>query len=79
MQLQTLNCPECGGLVRGTVETVLGCAELEQQEVGSFAYAGSTDIWWDEQCAIQNENGETQVICEDGHTWFTKVTDDQKG
>ncbi len=76
MKFSKPNCPTCGELVRGIVEVIHGCAELSLQEDGeTFEYAGSTDVWWDEQRPERDKRGRVRLICHDAHEWFSKVID----
>jgi hypothetical protein len=76
MKFETPKCPECGEDLRGTIESVKGVAELSLQDDGeTFEYSGSTDVWWDEQRAIRDHEGRVNLICHNGHDWFSKVTE----
>lgn len=73
MKLAIPNCPECGESARGTVDTISACAEFGEINGGETEYIGDTDVWWDEQKTNLNDAGDSEVICKNGHEWFTKI------
>lgn len=76
MKFATMNCPDCGEPARGTVETVSGAALLSNPQLdGSVEYSGETDIWWDEQRTVRDPMGRVQLVCRNGHDWFSEVVD----
>jgi hypothetical protein len=71
MIFQPAKCPTCGELPRGTVEKLMGCAELmEPDEDGQMEYSGTTDIWWDEQHTLTDDDGTVCLCCLNGHDWW---------
>jgi len=64
-------CPECGEPPAGTVEEILGLALVEPDGKGSYQYAGSTEVWWDDQ-RTQRFEGKDRLYCENGHDWYSK-------
>ena len=79
MKFETPRCPECGEELRGTIESVKGVAELSRQDDGeTFEYSGSTDVWWDEQRPVRDHAGRANLICHNGHDWFSKMTDEDE-
>jgi hypothetical protein len=77
MKFETPKCPECGEDPRGIIEQVQGCADLMASDDDSYEYGGSTDVWWDEQRPIRDHLGRVNLICHDGHEWFSKITDEE--
>ena len=71
MKWEQNTCPECGGEVSGTVETLTGVAGIDPDGAGGYQYGGWTEIDWDEQKTITRE-GKDQLRCEKGHEWFSK-------
>ena len=61
MKLENPNCPECGEPAHGTLERLCGYAEF----VGvpgpdaPVEYSGWTEIWWDEQRTVHQNDGAT--------------------
>jgi len=76
MKITPSKCPKCGEPVRGTVERLTGCAQLFENEDGTFEYDGTTDIWWDEQKTVYAKDGRARVICDNGHDWLATVEDE---
>lgn len=80
MKFEQPNCPECGEELRGIIEQIQGCAELAlQADNESYAYAGNTDVWWDEQRPLRDPEGRINLVCHNGHDWWSKVTDSEDG
>ncbi len=75
MKIHRPKCPQCGEPPRGTVETVSGCALLNEYPEGSgfYDYDGETKIWWDEQKTITSPNGRARMICYSGHEWWSRI------
>ncbi len=74
MKFAVMNCPECGEPARGSIETLSGVAVFtDPAPDGSVDYEGTTDLWWDEQKTIRDAQGRAQLICHNGHDWFTEV------
>ena len=79
MRFKKPHCPECGELLRGTVEVLHGCAEIEPNNPGDvsdpaaleFQYSGQTDVWWDGQRTCEDNRGRAQLICPNGHEWYS--------
>jgi hypothetical protein len=76
MKITPSKCPECGEPVRGTIERLMGCAQVFEKEDGTFEYDGWTDIWWDEQKTVHAKDGRTRVTCANGHDWLAAVEDE---
>jgi len=82
MKLAIPKCPECGSIARGTVDKVVAEIqmdddELDLEEVGQeteFDYNGQTDL--NNQETITNHAGESLVICEKGHEWYTPIEEE---
>jgi hypothetical protein len=73
MKFGTPNCPECGKPVTGTLESVQGTAEVVQNEDGSFDWGGNTEICWDSQETVHDDEGLVTASCEDHHEWQTSL------
>jgi len=78
MKFSQINCPECGARARGIIEKVMGCALLnsEDNDDGTVDYSGQTDVWWQEQIPIHDEEGRVTLICPEAHEWQAKEIDD---
>lgn len=71
MRFTPLTCPTCQAPAHGTVERLAGVALLtEPDEKGRVDYAGSTEIWWDEQRSVTDKRGRVRLICPAGHEWW---------
>jgi hypothetical protein len=76
MKFDEPKCPECGDPPRGTIERLQGVAELFPEDAeNTFEYSGTTDVWWDEQRSVRDRQGRVNLVCHDGHEWFSKVID----
>ena len=73
LKIQIPNCPECKSPARGTVETIPACAEFERCSRGIAEYSGETEISWDEQETNRDSKGRVELVCENGHQWFSKM------
>jgi hypothetical protein len=67
------NCPDCNSPARGTVETLLGCAEFDFDSDGTAEYSGYTDACLDDQKTRRDSDGRVEMVCENGHHWFSKM------
>jgi len=74
MRFDSPQCPQCGQLAKGVLETIPGLARLLFDEDGGAEYAGSTDVCWDGQEAIRDEQGRVRLICPDGHQWLAEMS-----
>jgi len=68
-------CPECGGPPIGTVEAILGLAQIEPDGKGAYQYGGYTEVWWDDQHTEHDEDGNDRLHCDNGHDWYSKRLD----
>lgn len=80
-KLITAWCPVCGKLAEGTVETLRGLAEINVDPVTRIAeYSGTTEIWWDEQRTVFNENASHIILgCPEGHEWGSEYCEEDDG
>mgnify|MGYP001586300189 FL=1 len=77
MKFDPTSCPSCGGKPRGTVEQLLGLALLMEltDQPGEYDYEGYTEVWWDDQESIEDEDGEVTLVCVDcGGHWQAAMT-----
>lgn len=74
MKLSIPNCPECGEQAKGTLEQMTGIALLNYFDDGTVEYDGSTDVHWDgQESVIDDETGDPILICHNGHQWTSKI------
>jgi hypothetical protein len=74
MRFETLNCPTCGEVARGTCETLVGTALLVHNEDGSSEWEGETIIHWDGQ-QTDTRDGMIVLDCDGGHEWTSRELD----
>jgi len=72
MRFDPDKCPECGKDPRGTIDEIPGCALIDRQEDGSFEWAGETDVWWDGQMTVRDDEQRVTLTCHWGHEWQAK-------
>lgn len=72
MRWEDEKCPDCGGDIYGTLESLQGVALIIRDGDGDFAYEGYTEICWDAQEIIQDDEGRDCLTCEKGHEWHSK-------
>jgi hypothetical protein len=73
MKIKTPKCPECREPPKGTLENVLGIAQLTDiGPDGSCEYSGYTDIIWDTQRTL-GEGDKMMLVCREGHEWTSAV------
>lgn len=77
MKLKISKCPECGEDAKGTVEEIRGVALFVEEEGGGVDYLGETEIWWDDQRTVTNDEGEWELVCDSGHSWFSVVDNEE--
>lgn len=73
LKIEIPNCPECGSPASGTIERLVGCAEFERPQNGVLEYSGWTEIFWEEQRTNRDSESRTELICENRHSWFSKM------
>lgn len=82
MKLHIPNCPKCGEPARGTLELLIGRADLDPHADGgdAFEYSGWTEIFWNEQRTLHEKDHEPEgpdnrplVCCVNEHTWATAI------
>jgi hypothetical protein len=73
MRAKAIKCPTCGRHAEGVIDKVV--AEIQHLRNGKFEWTGDTNL--DTQTALLNDAGERQLICYNGHTWWTKVTGEE--
>ena len=69
----TPKCPECEEYAKGTVEVVKGLALLAFGEDGIAEYGGETEVWWNDQKTIIDENGNVTLVCSNNHEWLSSL------
>ena len=75
MTIKNLVCPVCKELAIGTIEAMSAVAEFEESSDPFIReYSGHSTVWWEEQKTNQNEKGEIELVCANGHDWFSEVT-----
>lgn len=75
MNIAIPKCPTCDQLAEGTIETVTGCARLDINPDGSAEYGGYTDVYWDSQKTVLDNDGKATLVCCNGHEWQSKIED----
>jgi hypothetical protein len=79
MRIQPANCPVCGEIAHGTLDTIPGVALLMPNEDSSFDWAGETEVFWDGQTTDLDAEGRATVRCSNGHSWeATLVYEDRE-
>ena len=81
MRLEPFDCPQCGEVAKGTLETLSGVALLFKaidnngNPTGEVEYDGYTEIFWNDQQTV-HRNGNPVLICSSGHTWEATTHED---
>jgi hypothetical protein len=74
MRLAPATCPVCRRPAKGTLEIIPGLALLLIGEEGLADYSGQTEIDWNGQKTVEDEQGRVVLICPVGHEWSAKMT-----
>jgi len=69
MRFNPWMCPQCGQAAKGTLDTIPGVALLTFDEHGNAEYFGQTDVCWDNQTSVVDDQGRVKLLCPDGHQW----------
>jgi len=69
MRFQPWRCPVCAQHAKGVLETIPGLALLVFEDNGEAQYAGGTDVCWDGQETVCDQNGQATLVCPEGHQW----------
>ena len=81
MRFNPERCPECAERAVAVIETLLGRAELEQGEDGSYEYDGYTDMLWDSQ--VMQKAGpdpakpQYELWCDGNHDWLAELVKEE--
>lgn len=72
MKFNPDHCPTCGKIAYATCDNVPGLALLMSDPATSdeFEYAGETELDWDGQTKVTDEDGKVCLCCADRHTWW---------
>jgi hypothetical protein len=65
-------CPECGEPAKILLEEVFVGARLYLSEPGVYEYAGESEVYWDTQEPVKDEEGCHRLECPNFHRWLTK-------
>ena len=79
MRFDPWKCPQCDKPAEGMLEMVLGIAGLMLDTEGSAEYDGGTDVRWDSQTPVRNQEGRVTLECQEGHQWSAEFTPDGTG
>ena len=73
MKFEKPTCPNCNGSAANILEEVLVSAYLDANDDGSYEYSGGTDVHWECQKPLSDENNCVKLRCgECDETWWTK-------
>lgn len=72
-RIATPNCPKCGDVLCGTIERVSGINHIVSDGDGNYDFAGDTELWWEENTTVMDEEGRTLVQCGNAHEWYTLI------
>lgn len=75
MRFEPWKCPKCDQQAKGTLERIPGLALVVFDEEGEAEYLGSTDVFWDDQITLEDEEGRVTLLCPAGHEWQAVVRD----
>ena len=75
MKWEQMTCPECGEPVSATHEVLDGEALLQKDGKGGYQYAGTTNVFWDNQHTDQI-GGADCLLCDNNHEWASVRIDD---
>jgi hypothetical protein len=74
MRLEIPNCPVCGCNAWCVVHSQLIYTEVTTlDDHGRIAHTGESES--DYPKPVENSDGRRQVLCEEGHAWFTFIDD----
>jgi hypothetical protein len=68
------DCPTCGAIAKGTIETIPGLALLTFDADGDAEYFGETEVCWNGQEAKITGDAFT-LACAEGHEWQSPLGD----
>lgn len=76
MKFDRPRCPECGEWARGTCELVPALALLDFTQDGEAEYQGETEMDWDGQTTLHDQEGRATLECRNCHRWPARLTQD---
>lgn len=70
MKFIPARCPECDATPTGTVEEVKGQALLMSNGSGGYEYTSETEMWWDSQKSVTDNQDHVLLVCGESHDWW---------
>jgi hypothetical protein len=72
-------CPHCGAAAQGTEETIPGVAlfgePVSKGDLVQVDYFGETEVDWDNQRSIVDDQCQMSLVCNNGHSWWASRQD----
>lgn len=75
-KLKTPKCPECGEIAHQVEETLMTKASIDENEDGTFDYAGDSEVDWDSQEPARDGSGNVTLFCECGTSWASGMVEE---
>ena len=77
MRITPARCPTCGEPAVSILESLLADAQVSyDQAAGAFDYTDDSDVAWDTQEPLLDDNGLATVKCANFHQWQAVVAPD---
>ena len=73
MKLTPDKCPVCGEDAAYMIEQVYGRAGLLREDDGNFEYDGGTDMDWNTQEPVRDDDETVTLHCPHRHSWQAKL------
>ena len=76
MRFDPDKCPTCGEDPDSIIERVYGRARLGDRADDKFDYDGDTDMAWDTQEPVRDEDDQVTLCCPSRHSWQATMTEE---
>ena len=73
-------CPTCGEPAKARAELVASQVSLLfNPDTEEYAFAGESEVIWDAQEPVVQEEGKENLWCANGHGWWTRPIKEPEG
>lgn len=76
MKFDPLNCPQCGEPAQGQVDNLTAVALFTEPDGdGKVDWEGESEVCWDDQKPVLDDQNRVTLVCPDGHEWQARSSE----